>query len=356
MTRSVSVRSQRLRAHAQGLWFSDKGGEHAMLQGDVTRHRGSSLTSEASLHDGHGWAGAGTPSGAFELHGAPLIVAALLALTATHKPLRIEHLVLALLLTALAWWTPGSRRFAWAALPFPVGGLLYENFELLRPLRGAVHVADLYRAEHALFAVQGQIPAHWWQTHTNPVLDAITGAAYALYLPWVFVIALILYFRDTERMQQLAWGFLVSNLIGMTLWLVYAAAPPWYVSQHGLGPASDHAVSSAAGALRFDALFGIHYFADFYTRSTNVFGAMPSLHVAYPTLAVFASWRLGTAYRVTTSLFVAVVAFSAIYLDHHYVLDVFAGLAVACLTQQIVVRARAFTPDGPAKPVVQPCA
>ena len=50
----------------------------------------------------------------------------------------------------------------------------------------------------------------------------------------------------------------------------------------GDGPADLAALPSPAGTARFDALLGIHYFASFYARNTNVFGAMPSLHASYP--------------------------------------------------------------------------
>jgi membrane-associated phospholipid phosphatase len=290
-----------------------------------------------------------------DAYGVPCILAALLALTASHKPLRAEHYLLTAVFTVLAWLGPATRRFSWAMLPFAVGGLAYENFELLAPLRGPVHVADLYRAELSLFSVQGQIPAQWWQTHTHPVLDLVTGAAYAIYLPWILGVAFILYFRERERTHELAWGFLLCNLIGIAFWLGFAAAPPWYVAQHGLGPALEHVAPSAAGAARFDSLVGTHYFANFYTRSTNVFGAMPSLHVAYPMLAVFATRSRGRTFRAVTSLFVAIVAFAAVYLDHHYVLDVIAGVVVAYLTQQIVLVARSKRAGVATTPAGQPC-
>lgn len=109
-------------------------------------------------------------------------------------------------------------------------------------------------------------------------------------------------------MSTLAWGFLLVNLIGMFDWLVFPAAPPWYVAQYGAGPAQLDATPSAAGAARFDELLGVHYFADFYARSGNVFGAMPSLHVAYPTLVFLVlreRVRLGAIMALSFAIFVA---------------------------------------------------
>jgi len=326
-----------------------------MLRGGAISQSRSSVASERALSGRFGWGAYAVSPRVLDACGVPCILAALLVLTASHKPLRAEHYVLTAVFTVLAWLGPATRRFSWAMLPFAAGGLAYENFELLLPLRGPVHVADLYRAELSLFAVQGQVPAQWWQAHTHPFLDAVTGTAYAIYLPWILGVACILYFRERARTHEMAWGFLVCNLIGILFWLGFAAAPPWYVAQHGLGPALEHVAPNAAGAARFDTLLGTHYFANFYTRSTNVFGAMPSLHVAYPMLAVFATRGLGRTLRAVTSLFVATVAFAAVYLDHHYVLDVIAGVAVAYLTQQIVLVTRSKRVRVAPTAVEQPC-
>jgi membrane-associated phospholipid phosphatase len=112
--------------------------------------------------------------------------------------------------------------------------------------------------------------------------------------------------------------------------LTFPAAPPWYVDQYGLGPAHLEAVASAAGAARFDAFFGIHYFASFYARSKDVFGAMPSLHVAYPVVVVLAVWNVRPRWvRVLAVAWAALIAFAAVYLNHHYVIDVIAGVIAA---------------------------
>jgi membrane-associated phospholipid phosphatase len=111
------------------------------------------------------------------------------------------------------------------------------------------------------------------------------------------------------------------------------------VAQYGLGPANLSAVPSAAGAARFDALLGWHYFQGFYTRSHNVFGAMPSLHAAYPTVVLLSVWTVPRWWaRAAAGAFAVLVAFAAVYLDHHYVLDVVAGVTIALVTYAVVWR------------------
>jgi membrane-associated phospholipid phosphatase len=66
-------------------------------------------------------------------------------------------------------------------------------------------------------------------------------------------------------------------------------------------------------------------FGGFYERSINVFGAMPSLHVGYPTVIACSCWAVGPKWRWPSLAFAGLMAFSAVYLQHHYVLDVVAG-------------------------------
>ena len=196
------------------------------------------------------------------------------------------------------------------------------------PLRGDIHVADLHGAEMALFGIGGQVPAAWFEQHTHAALDLVTGVSYILYLYIPMVTAIALFFIDRERMLLVGMAFLLTNLVGMVVYVAYPAAPPWYVADYGLGPAVLDAVPSAAGAARFDALVGIDFFTEFYKRSANVFGAMPSLHVAYPASTLFAMHH-DKRWAYPLAAFVAVVSFAAVYLQHHYVLDVLAGLLCA---------------------------
>jgi membrane-associated phospholipid phosphatase len=78
---------------------------------------------------------------------------------------------------------------------------------------------------------------------------------------------------------------------------------------------------------RVDSWLGIHYFAGFYGRSNDVFGAVPSLHVCYPLLIVLYAWPMTRALGRTLALaFFAAMCFAAVYLDHHWIVDVLLGI------------------------------
>ena len=72
---------------------------------------------------------------------------------------RPEHILLALLVTALFFITPSTRRLVVALLPFVVFGISYDwmnlcpNYEV-----NSVDVMDIYEAEKTLFGIGGLTP------------------------------------------------------------------------------------------------------------------------------------------------------------------------------------------------------
>ncbi|MCM2324052.1 MAG: phosphatase PAP2 family protein [Oligoflexia bacterium] len=242
----------------------------------------------------------------------------------------------------------GSRLLALRGflLPLILTGIIYDSQRFYSHyLRGAVRVAEPYLFDRRFFGIPTEAgvltPNEWWQLHTHPVLDFFTGLAYLVFIA-VFVLSAA-HFRFITarkgtptrvaewigpRAPATMWSFFWVNMIGYSTYHWYAAAPPWYVSSHGLGPAKLDVAANPAGCLRFDQLLGTDIFSSIYGRSADVFGAIPSLHVAYPLITVYFAFKFGT-FRVAAVLFYALMCFSAVYLNHHYVLDVLWGSAYA---------------------------
>jgi membrane-associated phospholipid phosphatase len=271
------------------------------------------------------------------------LVTAGLVFLAVASNFRFEYVAVAGFWGGLAVAGPRARRFLTLAVPVLLVGILYDKIlPVLAPYRLEVHIADLYETERRLFGIATargtEIPSEWLGRHTSPILDIPCGFAYFAYMYQSFIVAGWLYFVDEDRTSRFTWAFLACNIIGMMCELLFPSAPPWYVAQYGLGPARMDAVASAAGAARFDAIFGIHYFASFYGRSKDVFGAMPSLHMAYPTLVLMAVWNVRPRWvRVGAAVFAALMAFAAVYLNHHYVLDVIAGALTAVVAYGVIL-------------------
>jgi membrane-associated phospholipid phosphatase len=261
--------------------------------------------------------------------------------------LRGEYVLLSVFWTFITFAGPRSRRFANIAFPFLMVGILYDQIlPHLFQYRPEPHVADLYHLEQSWFGIQTAqgtvIPSEWLQQHTTPWLDVPTGFGYMAYMFESFLVATWMFFRDEERTAKLGWAFLAVNVLGFASWILFPAAPPWYVAQYGLGPAHMDAIPSAAGAARFDQFFGISYFSGFYARSHNVYGAMPSLHVAYPLVVLISVWGMRERWmKALCVAFFVLVTFAAVYLGHHYVIDAIAGIITAYLAWGVMLWIRA---------------
>jgi hypothetical protein len=288
----------------------------------------------------------------------------LLAMRLAQGENRPEQFLLLPLVLALTVWSDGTRRFYTGLLPFLLFGVVYDLMHITQPLVRYlhVHVEEPYFFDRRFFgiATAGGVltPNEFFEKHNWPVADFFTGIAYIVFVWWAigFAAYLALFRRDEAGRRLLlrfGWTFLVLNVAGFVTYYVYPAAPPWYVADYGLGPANMDARSSVAGAGRFDALVGIPYFAGFYGRSADVFGAIPSLHVAYPLLTFLHGLELRKRWLDVASLgLFLLVCFAAVYLNHHYILDVLLGVAYTLVAwgvdRAVLARHRGRTaPPGP---------
>ncbi|MFL5348048.1 MAG: phosphatase PAP2 family protein [Hyalangium sp.] len=244
--------------------------------------------------------------------------------------IRPEHILADGLIAGLPWIGPRPQSFVRGVLPVWLTGVLVDAQRYL-PLLGPVHTDDMWKLEVSLFHAPGGIPwAEWLNARPVAVLDLFCGASYALYLYQFLAVVVFFYVvGERQRCTSFVWALFASNALGALIYMLLPVAPPWYIIEHGFGPAVMSTAGSAAGCARFDALLGIHYFQGFYARNPNVFGAMPSLHVAFPLIVTLYTWNRGLRWRIPCVLFTALVAFSAVYLAHHYILDLLAGVAVA---------------------------
>jgi inositol phosphorylceramide synthase catalytic subunit len=248
----------------------------------------------------------------------------------------------------LVVWSEATRRFFHGMLPFLLFGIVYDLTHITQPLvrHLHIHVDEPYRFDKFFFGIptaDGRLtPNEFFARHNWRIVDFFTGTSYIVFVYWAigFAAYLALFRRNDERARRLltrfGWTFLLMNIAGFVTYYVYPAAPPWYVQDYGLGPANLAARSSVAGAGRWDALMGIPYFASFYGRSADVFGAIPSLHVSYPLLTFLFGLELRKRWLdvASFSLF-ALVSFAAVYLNHHYVLDVLLGVLYTVVAWQI---------------------
>lgn len=269
--------------------------------------------------------------------------------------LRMDHIWMGLGIVALGYGGRSARTALSFLLPLILTGIVYDTQRYYGDyIRAAVHVTEPYNFDKFFFGIQTPIgrltPNEWWQNHAHPVLDFITGLAYLIFI-LVYVIQAA-YFRfilsrtGSPKMapsaiavhsRQIMWAFFIVNVIGYSTYYWYPAAPPWYVSLYGLGPARMDTLASPAGCVRFDELLGTHFFTGMYGRAADVFGAIPSLHVAYPLQGAYYAYRYGVG-RTFSICFYLLMCFSAVYLNHHYILDILWGSTYAILVCIVLER------------------
>ena len=268
-----------------------------------------------------------------------------LAVTAIFVGFRPEHLYIAVFLAVMLFATGFTRRLVVALLPFIVFGISYDWMNILPNYEvNPVDIRGLYSTESSLFgitlpAVSSEVagvivtPNEWWALHTSPVLDFMAGCFYLCWVPVPILFGLWLYLdRQYEVYLHFSLVFLLVNLLGFAGYYIHPAAPPWYVAMHGFDfiPGTH---GETAGLGRWDAMMGVGIFDGLYSRNSNVFAAMPSLHAAYMLIAFIYSLRARCSVwlRVLFAFICLGIWWTAVYTSHHYILDVAAGIGVTLL-------------------------
>jgi membrane-associated phospholipid phosphatase len=263
--------------------------------------------------------------------------------------LAVDGLGLALVLGSRA-----TRRFALLVFPFWLAGITYDNLlPHILHWRGPIHVDDLYFAELHWFGIGSgtgrETLCQFFQRNHWPAIDLLCGFAYTCYIPEMIPFAVYLFFKDRRILGRLAWLFCLVHVANFVTYILYPAAPPWYVELYGLGPVNMAAAPYAAGFGRVDDILGISVVHWFYSHSNNVFGAMPSGHVGSAVLFALVARDIGPRWFTGASIFAGLMAFGAVYFRQHYVLDVIAGCAYATIGYCVVTAVEARLLGSPAR-------
>lgn len=247
-----------------------------------------------------------------------------------------DQLVLIFLFNALFYATSGTRRFILGFSIFIVYWILFDYMKAFPNYWfNRVHIEDLYDTERRIFGINlhGLVvtPNEYWKLSSNAFLDVLTGLFYLTWVPLPLGLAAYLFFKNKPKFVQFALIFVWINLLGFVVYYLFPAAPPWYVQEHGFKFIANTR-GNTAGLARFDQFFNITLFQGIYSKGSNVFAAMPSLHSAYPLLVVY--FGLKSKLGWINIFFVTVMLgiwFAAVYTSHHYILDVMAGITCAII-------------------------
>lgn len=209
-------------------------------------------------------------------------------------------------------------------LPFLLITFIYENLHDLSKHFYDIDIAGLMmKWDIAIFGVE---PTLWMQKIYSPLLTDLMAFSYALY--FVFPLIIMFFLSQDERhfeFREMALALTFAFIMGFIGYVVWPCSPPrYFITDMFTSPAVLH------GPFIFDRLQ-----AAWDGLSVIPCGAFPSLHVGISTVALLYAWkfrRFSTLYKWIWYLYIPLVAslwVSTVYLRHHWVIDIFAGWAVA---------------------------
>jgi hypothetical protein len=236
--------------------------------------------------------------------------------------------------------------------------LFWVAYDMMRgvadSIRGRINIEGPFQLEQWLFGwlTPSQIPPFYFQAfqiaHDGTVIKLVFDLASALIYALHFVAPLIVgwFFWHTLNERRTFYlyvcTFTVLNVMALITFMVYPAAPPWYVYAHGFSQPTAGMIDSAGALVNFDKIVGRRFFVSFYnTFNSNLFAAIPSLHSGYPTTIALALWWRLRGRSWLFVLYPLLAWFAAVYLNHHYVIDLVIGslyaLAAWCLAKFVLM-------------------
>ena len=247
-------------------------------------------------------------------------------------------------------------RYLWSRVGFPQAAraLLRDwgpliavmwLFQSLETYTGVIreHSIDeaLYRADVALFGVE---PTVWAGQFQTPLLTDVMALAYGLYFVTPMVLAVMLSVRGRrDDFRELSTAVVLQLGIGFVLCLIFPAGPPRFYAplvHGGFDPPQLHS---------YFGLWELQQGAFDTADPVRTRSAFPSLHCSLALVTLVYSQRFGDAvfprhprlwFRIVVPLVVA-LWISTVYLRHHWVVDIAAGLVLglaACMLAPIMRR------------------
>lgn len=251
-----------------------------------------------------------------------------------------DQLVLLLIFNVCFYASWLTRKFIIGFSIFIVYWILFDYMKAFPNYRyQTVSIEELYNLEKSLFGImlagKEVTPNEYWLANSNTITDVCSGFFYLLWIPVPLAFAAYLYFKNRRQFLYFSFTFFLVNLLGFVVYYAYPAAPPWYVQLHGFDFIAE-TKGNTGGLIRFDEFFNLPIFQSIYSKGSNVFAAMPSLHSSYPVIVLY--YGLKNKLGLVNVFFAVVMLgiwFTAIYTSHHYMLDVLAGITCALIGIQL---------------------
>jgi membrane-associated phospholipid phosphatase len=246
------------------------------------------------------------------------------------RGIEIEPQWVALALLVVAAAMGRGKQFIFDFVPFL---LLFFAYEVMRGFASKTGFAphDLSGAERFLFF--GNLPTvvlqhALYDPHQIRLIDAVAIGFYFLHFVLPVAVGFVFWLGSREHYWRFVSALLLMSFLAFVTYLFFPSTPPWLQFPHEVHKIADETVSK----------WGLSYYTSpvYENLNPNRYAAFPSLHAAYPTLAVVFAWRRYRRLAIGLLAWAACVWFSVVYLGEHYVVDVLCGFAFVAVSAFIV--------------------
>jgi len=211
-----------------------------------------------------------------------------------------------------------------------------------------LHVTGPADVDRSIF---GAIPSVWLQERlvdgSAHWYDAVAALVYSTHFVAIPLVTAVAWFCLRERFTAWIAAILAFTTLGIGVYVLYPAAPPWMASQRGEIGVVDRISSPGWDYLRLDVIGRLIVSGQ---EGSNPVAAMPSLHAGSAMLVALFLWPLVTRrWRTALLVYVLLMALALVYTGEHYVVDVVAGwlTAGAAVAVAAAVRRRRPRPPSP---------
>jgi hypothetical protein len=266
--------------------------------------------------------------------------------------IRPDHTFLALVIFSMVLGWKKSKQFLIDWAPFIFFWVAYDMMRgIADSVRSVINVIPPFKLELLIFGplFGGQIPA-WFFEHFQAmnegalgkiILDILGANFYTMHFSAPLILGWIFWHTKADRpmFYHFIYTLTILNIMALATFMLYPAAPPWYVYKYGLIQPTGDVVGSAGGLVNFDNLIGTKFLQSIWdTFNANLYAAIPSLHGSYPVVIAFFGMKKFKKLRPLWLIYPLGTWFSAVYLNEHYIIDLIIGLIYVIIAYQVVKR------------------
>jgi membrane-associated phospholipid phosphatase len=235
-------------------------------------------------------------------------------------------------------------------LPLVFVAVVFDNLENYTGLVRATTIdAYLYRIDVALFGAEPTVAIRAWYA---PIVTDWMASCYAIFLVTPMFLAIAVSLRGRrDDFREMALAVMLQMWIAFFIFICLPAGPPRYYA-----PLRDGVFHAPLPSLLgFNDALQARW--DTYSPLL-VRASFPSLHCAYATLTLVYAWRFGDAVfqQPRRAFFFLVVPLeltlyvSTVYLRHHWIPDIAAGIALGLFVSLAAPWLRANWPQRNRRP------